>query len=74
MQEISALFRANADAIVAGWWQLHNTLIRTTTHDAGYPRWWLETPGVDYTAPLQEPRTARAFPVGAPADGRVMVR
>ena len=48
----SALFRENADSIVAGWWQLHNELAHTQQSDAGYPAWWLKSPDVGYTRPI----------------------
>ena len=44
-----ALFRHNADSIVASWWQLHNQLALTQQTDAGYPAWWLKSPDVKYT-------------------------
>jgi len=52
MPAICKLFAANADAIVAGWWELHNDLVHTTTRDAGYPAWWLKSPDVKYSKPL----------------------
>ncbi len=48
----SALFRENADSIVAGWWQLHNELAHTQQSDAGYPAWGLKNPDVGYTKPI----------------------
>ena len=48
----SALFRENADSIVAGWWQLHNELAHTQQSDAGYPAWWLKSADVGYTKPI----------------------
>jgi dipeptidase len=51
---VGALFGRNADAIVAGWWALHNTLIHTATKDCGYPQWWLQAKDVDYSGgPLE---------------------
>ena len=48
----SALFRENADSIVAGWWTLHNALAHTQQSDAGYPAWWLKSSDVGYTTPI----------------------
>ena len=53
MDAIGALFRQNADSIVSSWWDLHNELMATQNQDSGYPAWWLKSPDVRYTRPLE---------------------
>ena len=45
---ISALFRANADAIVSRWWNLHDEIVQEHgdgRNPKGYPGWWLRSVG-----------------------------
>ena len=67
--EVGALFRANADAIVAGWWELHDQLIYTTVTNTHYPDWWISSPDVNYAGGPASASPASSSSSAWPSEG-----